>query len=216
MIKHFQLIAVGFILFGLLVFGAGIYLLAKESLDQTPDASRLAPQPTPQVAVVSNKAKTKATPSPAPPIVETTSTPFKRPPSSVHWIRRDSYLQGNYWKVVLTSEKWIDTGIPYVTNDTLNISEYDTQDTDTHTLIKVNGRTFSNKEGRQIFYFDNEGFAPTIRDTVKLRLEDGAEPVELELVVIHVNAICPENQNHREIHEASFAWAETMVTKTKR
>ena len=65
MIKHFQLIAVGFILFGLLVFGAGIYLLAKESLDQIPEASSLAPQPTPQVAVVSNKAKTKSTPTPA-------------------------------------------------------------------------------------------------------------------------------------------------------
>ena len=28
----------------------------------------------------------------------------------MHWIKRDTYLQGYYWKVVLTSEKWIDTG----------------------------------------------------------------------------------------------------------
>lgn len=116
----------------------------------------------------------------------------------------------------MTSEKWFDTGIPYVTNDTLNVNEYGPQEIDTHTLIKVNGRSFSNKDARQIFYFDSNGFAPSIRDTVKLRLEDGAEPVDLELVVIHVNGVCADYQNHKEIHEASFAWAENLVNKIKR
>lgn len=216
MIKRLQLIAVGFIFFGLLVFGAGIYLLAKESSSQPPGSiSANPPPPTPQVAIVSTKVKSKPTLSPQP-TVEPTVVPVKKPPSSVQWIEWNSGFRGNVWKVSLTSEKWFDTGIPYITNDTLNISEWGTQDTDTHTLIKVNGGTSSNKQGRQIFYFDNNGFSPSIRDTVKLRLEEGAEPVELELVVIHVYGICPDYQNHKDIHEESFAWADNLVNKTKR
>lgn len=215
MIKHPQLIAVGFIFLGLLAFGAGIYLLAKENLDQSPASSSAASTPYPTIAPVSNKVKTQPARSPQP-TVEPTAAPIKRPPSAVQWIEWNSGFRGNVWKVSLTSEKWFDTGIPYVTNDTLNISEWGTQDTDTHTLIKFNGGTSSNKQGRQIFYFDNEGHSPSLRDTVKLKLEDGAEPVELELVVIHVNGICSDWQNHKEIHEASFAWAENLVNRTKR
>lgn len=214
MVKNFQLIAVGFIFLGLLIFGAGVYLLAK---DENPIASVTSstPPPTPTATIVSNQAKSRPTPSPQP-TVEPTATPVKRPPSSVQWIEWNSGFRGNVWKVSLTSEKWFDTGIPYVTNDTLNISEWGTQDTDTHTLIRFNGGTSSNKQGRQIFYFDNEGHSPSLRDTVKLKLEDGAEPIELELVVIHVNGICPDWQKHEEIHEASFAWAENLVNRTKR
>lgn len=133
MIKRFQLIAVGFIFFGLLVFGAGIYLLAKENLDQPPVSVSVAATPNPTIAPVSNKPKTEPTRSPQP-TVEPTATPVKRPPSSVQWIEWNSGFRGNVWKVSLTSETWFDTGIPYVTNDTLNISEWGTQDTDTHTL----------------------------------------------------------------------------------
>lgn len=217
MIKRFQLIAVGFILFGLLVFGAGVYLLAKENLDQPSASSTAAPTPYPTITPVSNSNKVRTQPTRSPqPTVEPTPAPVKRPPSSVQWIEWSFGFRGNVWKVNLTSDKWFDTGIPYITNDTLNVNEYGTEDINTHTLIKVDGRTFSNKDARQIFYFDSRGFAPSIRDTVKLKLEDGAEPIELELTVIHINGECPDYQNHKEIHEGSLAWAENMVNRAKK
>ena len=217
--KKPQLIAVGIILLGLLFFGVGVYLLAKENTAPAPVASN-SPASTPYPAVpvtTSNKAKPKPTTTrePAPEIIMT-PTPEPRKPSSVQWISRDSFYGGNTWKVVLTSSKWFDTGIPYVTNDTLNINEYGSLDTNTGALIKVNGNVLANKDYRQVYYFDSAGYSPSLRDTVKLKLEDGAKPVELEITVIHVNAICTDDNNHRAIHEASIAWADTMVSKTKR
>jgi len=147
--KKPQLIAVGIILLGLLFFGVGVYLLAKDNSDPAPVANNSpasARYPATPVTT-SNKAKPKPTvtrePTPEP---IANPTPEPRKPSSVQWISRDSFYSGNTWKVVLTSSKWFDTGIPYVTNDTLNINEYGSMDTNTRTLIKLNGNVLSNKE----------------------------------------------------------------------
>lgn len=220
MIKKPQFVAFGVVLFGVFLFGIGVYLLAKESLAPTPTAANpviSTPLPT-APGPVANKAKVKPsisqeepTPVPVP-----TAMPVKRVPSSVQWVKRDSYLGAQTWKVNLSSDKWFDTGIPYITNDTLNINKYGSQETDPHTLIKVNGNVFANKEGRQIFYFDRDGFKPSIRDTVKLRLEEGAQPTELEITLNHIYNVCPDYENHKEIHQASIAWSDTMVSRTKR
>lgn len=80
----------------------------------------------------------------------------------------------------MTGDGWFDTGIPYITNDTVNINRYDSEETDPNTLIKLNDKIYANKEGRQIFYFDRNGFRPNIRDMVKLKLNGALGRTELK------------------------------------
>lgn len=215
MIKNPKLIVFGIILFGLLLFGVGVYLLAAEKTATTSGSNSpvIYTSPPATSTPVANKSKVKPSISPTP---VPTAIPIKRAPSTVQWIKKDDYLGSNTWKVNLSSDTWFDTGIPYVTNDTLNINEWGSQETNPGTLIKVNGRVFRNSEGRQIFFFDRDGFKITIRDTVKLKLDEGALPVELQLAVNHVNGVCIDYTSHGEIHQESIAWSETMVNRTKR
>jgi hypothetical protein len=215
--KKPQLIALGVIVSGLFFFGIGIFLLAKETFNPVANVNNSVASkatPTATTLLVSNSTKPRPSPTPVQTPVE---TPEPRIPSSVQWIGKDSLNGSSIWKVVLTSNKWFDTGIPYITNDTVNINQYDSENTDPNTLIKLNGKIFANRDGRQISYFDRDGFSPKIRDTVKLKLDGGGVGrAELKIALVHVNAMCPDYANHKEIHEASIAWSDNMVNRTKK
>lgn len=215
--KKPQLIALGVIVSGLFFFGIGIFLLAKETSDPVANVNNSVASKATTTATIP-RASNSATPRPLPFLAErpTVATPPPKIPSSVQWTGKDSLTGSSTWKVVLTNDTWFDTGIPYITNDTVNINQYNSQETDPNTLIKLNGKIFANRDGRQIFYFDRDGFSPNIRDTVKLKLDGGVKRAELKIAVAHVNAICPDYENHREIHKASISWSDNMVNRTKK
>ena len=165
------------------------------------------PSPQPTSTTVANSVRaasnSKTPSSTPPPTIAPVTTPSPAPV-----VERSSVTKTgkNEWKVILTSTSWFDTGIRYITNYTLNVNKPNS-DTDSNTLIKLNGQTFRNSEGRQIYFFDSNGFSPNIRDTVKLKLDNPGRS-ELIVAVSDVSNICRDWDNHRDIHLASSAWAQ--------
>ena len=203
---------IGVIVRGLLFVAVGVFFviviipaLIKKDTSVTPAQSMIQTQPSTSVATSNRKPSKKTTP-----------TPIPQEPSSVQWIKSDSFWRIYKWKVILTSNKWFDTGIPYSANDTLNVSQYSSQNTDPNTLIKLGGREYANSDGRQIYLFEERGTKPDFRDTVKLKLREGATRVELEVAITNQAGYCIDPDGHQAIHDASYAWLKKTVEKMKR
>lgn len=211
--KKPPLIASGIILLGIIFLTTGIYLITAKNSEVT---SSVSITPTPEViftpyqntASKTPKVSIKKSPIPTPVPV---STPEPPNPTKVEWASKESFYGSERWRVFLSSTKWFDTGIPFITNDTLNIEKNYSRTV----LFKINGREFIIKGDRQIYFFDRDGYSPNIRDTVKIKLVDGDEPASFELVLTHVNAICTDYPNHTAIHDASKVWADKIIAKTK-
>lgn len=205
MIKKSQFIAIGFIFFGLILFTASIFLIAKEYFSPQTTVANYAPVSqslnTPSV----NANKKTAAPKPT---KEPTATPVPVIPSTVKQI---AY---NRWLVSLNSEKWFETNIPVVANDTININTPQGEKIE-GIQYRINNKSYFSTDGRQLYMFEEYGIDAGFKDTLKLRLMDGTASQNI-LIIIDANVgrcLAYNDAEHMAKHNAAVAWADGKKTK---
>lgn len=199
--KKPQLIAAGFIILGLLLFGSGIFLITKEYFSRQPaDANyTFVYQPSNTPAVTSSTNKRAATPKPT---KEPTMTPIPVIPSTVKQI---AY---NRWLVSLHSKNWFETSIPVIANDTINITTPGKEKVE-NVQFKINNKSHFTTDGQQLYMFEEYGIDAGFKDTLKLRLMEGTESQDI-LLIIDPNVgrcLARDDENHMALHASAMAWA---------
>ncbi len=117
-------------------------------------------------------------------------------------------ISENKWVVTLTTDKWFDTGIPVIANETVNISQSgSSSNPDENTLVKLGEQIYFNKDGRQLYTFEDKGVSPRYRETIKLKLDGRVSQTVLQIVIENLHGKCLDREGHKPIHDASGAWA---------
>ncbi len=210
MITKPQLIAVGFIVFGLILFALSIFLITKEYSSRQPVIAGSTPANV-QVSSTPALANSKKTAVPKPtrePTPEPTPTPVPVARSTVKQIAK------NRWLVFLTSQKWFETGIPVIANDTININTPQGEPIK-YIQYRINNTTYFSVDGRQLYMFEEHGIGADFKDTLKLRLT-GETAEERILVIIDPNAgscLARDDENHKALHNSAIRWADMIKTR---
>ena len=205
MIKKSQLIAVGFIVFGLILFAASIFLIAKEHFTPQTTVANYAPVSQPVSTPTVNTNKRTATPKPT---KEPTATPVPVVPSTVKQIAYNS------WLISLNSEKWFDTSIPVIANDTVNITTPQKEKIE-GIQYRLNDKNYFSTDGRQVYMFEEYGIDAGFKDTLKLKLMEGTANQNV-LVTISPNVgrcLAYNDAEHRAKHDTAVAWADGKKSK---
>lgn len=205
MMKKSQLIAVGFIFFGLILFAASVFLIAKEYFTTQTTVANYAPVSQPVNIPTVNANKKTPTPKPT---KEPTATPVPVVPSTVKQIAYNS------WLVSLNSEKWFDTSIPVIANDTVNITTPQKEKIE-GIQYRLNDKNYFSTDGRQVYMFEEYGIDAGFKDTLKLKLMEGTASQNV-LVTISPNVgkcLAYNDAEHRAKHDTAVAWADGKKSK---
>jgi len=205
--KKPQLIAIGVILLGLLLFGLSIFLITKENFSTQTAVPSYAPvyQSSSTPTATSGTNKKNATPKPT---KEPVTTPIPAIPSTIKQIAR------NRWLISLHSKSWFETGIPVIANDTVNINTPSNNKVE-NVQYRINNKTYFTTDGTQLYTFEEYGIDAGFKDTLKFRLMEGSDNQEI-LVIIDSDVgrcLAREDENHQALHNIARAWADNKKTK---